>query len=248
MLDTAEKLPLLRFVKTAEEDRVASEQAGRTQYKDVIKVYIRSPGDMKTEFVDVAETVKYEVSEVERKVEKDHTVLKDVDGELQEVTEKITVPELQKIYSKKVVTPWMDKQKERLHHKKITQTYFDYCQDAFKRFKANEDQPINGTPLAMWAGAPESVKKAAIEAGILSVESAAEMTSEAMSAIGMGAADLKKNAIAFVQMSSDTEAELKELKAQSAEKDERLSSLEAKLAELTAASSKKTTKQAKAAA
>lgn len=241
MLDTTEKLPLLRFVKTAEKDGIATEQAGKLQYMDVIKVYIRAPGDLKTEVVDIAEQTGYDITEATVNVEKPHTVLREVDGEMQEVTEKITVPEKKRFPNKKTITPWLDKQRERFHHKKITENYLRYCEDAFERFKRNEDQPINGTPLAMWAGAPESVKKMAIECGILSVEAAAEMTSEAMSAIGMGAVDLKKSAQAFVASKNDMDGtieKLKKLEAEAEDKDARLDALEKKLLELSSMNEK----------
>ena len=238
MLDTTEVLPILRFAKSAIEDKVASEQAGRLQYMDVVNVYVRAPGDVKTEFIDIAECVGYDITEAKVKVERPHTILREVEGELKDVEEVALVEETKKYYQKKIITPWLDKQRERLHNKKITQRYFDYCKESFERFKNNEDQPIDGTPLAMWSGAPESVKKAAIESGILSVEAAAEMTTEAMSSIGMGAADLKNSAKAFLTANVDSHqaaAQIRILEEQNADKDERLSTLEKKLAELEAA-------------
>lgn len=214
-----EKPPFYRFVNASEEDRIASEQAGIPQYKDVVYVYIRTPGDSKTELKDYARNVTYDVTTATIDVEKEHTFFRD--GE--EVTEKIRVPEKKNIYTKKTVHPRLEKLREWVKNGHKSEAILLDYEQRWERFLKKEDDPIVGTPLADWRGANESVKRRAIEVGLNSVEQVAEMDDATIQVIGMGARDMKNKAIAFLdqdtspiqqaQKMSSMERELAELKA-----------------------------------
>lgn len=234
MLDTTERFPLIRFAKDAVEDRIATEQSGRLQYMDVIYVYVRAPGDAKCEFKDVAQKTAYDHHTAREMVKKPRTVWNKETGEQE--TKEVEVEEDVPYYTPKTVTPWLDKIEQQLHHKKCSEAYRNYCRDAFERFKRDEEQPINGTPLAMWSGAPLHIVKRAIECGIRSIEDAAEMSTEAMGAIGMGASQLKNLARAYVEQDKQPEETARKMTEQDnkiQEQAEQLSALEAKIAELT---------------
>lgn len=233
-----DKPPILRFVETSEEDKIATEQAGITQYKNVTKVYTRTPGDMKFEHVDIAREVAYEVSEAEIKVEKEITVYKrdPKTGELKETTEVMQIPEIRKLYTKKVVFPRLEKLREKLKDGRISQNYFDHYVQAWERFLRNEEAPIVGTPLVDWRGAPEAVKRRAIEIGIRSVEDAADMDDATIQSIGMGARDLKNRAVAFLDQDVSkvkSAQKMNELQDQNQRMAEQLSALQQKLEELS---------------
>ena len=201
MLSTDERMPLIRFVNDAVVDGIATQESGRQQYMNVIHVYERSPGDIKCEFKDVAEKTAYDVTQADVMSTKEHKEWDEETGEFK--TTKVKIPEKKNFYNPRTVTPWLDKKKEMLKNGKCTQAYYDYCVDSFDRFKKQQDQPINGTPLDMWSGAPLHVVKRAKEVGILSIEDAAKMSTDAMQAIGMGAANLKNLAEAFLAADHD---------------------------------------------
>lgn len=234
--------PILRFENTAEVDRVATEQAGgKLQYMDVVKVFVQARGDMKTSVPYIARKTHWEITETEVVSEKEFTSLQEVDGEMQEVTTKQPVKEMKKLYSKSIVTPWLDNLAKRHRDRRISDRYFEYCKESFDRFMKNQDMPVQGTPLKDWAGAHERVKKRAIECGINSVELAAEMTEQAIQEIGMGARDMKKAAQAYLERDRDPEKfarRLVSLEEESQEKDQTISSLQEKLRELEAAAQK----------
>ena len=263
-----EKPPLYRFVETSIEDRIASEEAGITQYMDVVKVYVRTPGDQRTEFVDFARQTAYDVVEAEIRVEKEHqTYKKDLEtGEIKPVTEVITIPEIRRIATKKIIYPRMSKLQDRLKNDQISPEYVDHYVRAWERFLKNEDEPITGTPLVDWRGAPESVKRRAIEIGVRSIEEAADMDDATVNNIGMGGRDLQNRARIYLDQDNSalkSGQEMKSLKESNLEMAQQLTAMQSKLAELSAGERdpiptdepepevkttiKKTTKKAKAA-
>jgi len=199
-IQTENRPPLLRFVSLAVEDRFASEESGQVEYKDVIKVYVRAAGDTKCEVPFVAKETIYEprtaVVDVQSKRMRN---FRDGNGDMSQKEESFVERKEEVLYDKKVIYPWIDQLKDKLKNGWVSQEYFDFCQKALERFMKNEDAPVVGIPLAEWRGAPESIKKKAIDIGINSVELAAEMTEEAMQAIGIGARDLKNKAGAFLE-------------------------------------------------
>lgn len=195
-----EKPPVLRFVRLAEEDRYASEDTGRTEYKDVVKVYVRAAGDNKCEVPFIAKDVQYDVRKVVKEVGAVHTKRgvdpktgQSVDVEIP-VTEKVE----EEVRTRVTIHPWIDQLRDKLKNGFITEDYFDYCKRALDRFMQSETAEINGVPLSDWRGVTEAMKKKAIDLGILSVEDVAEMTEDAMQAIGVGAREMKRKAKAWL--------------------------------------------------
>lgn len=234
-IQTENRPPLLRFVSLAVEDRFASEESGQTEYKDVVKVYVRAAGDTKCEVPFVAKDTVYEpktaVVDVQSKRMRN---FRDADGNMSQKEEAYVERKEEVLYDKKVIFPWIDQLRDKLKNGWVTQEYFDFCEKALKRFLNNEAAPVLGIPLVDWRGAPESIKKKAIDIGVNSVELAAEMTEEAMQAIGIGARDLKAKAIAFLEADkapNKAAQKIVNLEAQNAALLERLAALEASVQE-----------------
>jgi len=231
--------PFLRFEEGTKEDRNESIRQGRMVYLPVTYVYMRARGDTKSEVPDIVEGWKIEEKLVEREVtRKVYRHEKQEDGSFKEV-EKEIVETVQEPYQYRIPsTPWIDKLNEKLHHGFITQRYYDHCIQAFDRWKNNREAPISGTPVKGWNQISLAMQNNMIELGIRSIEEVAEMTEEAMDAVGMGSREAKKRAIAYMK-TSDHNVASAELSALQAENDrlrrrdeERESAFEAKLAEL----------------
>lgn len=238
---STEERPLLRFESTACEDKVASEQTGRTEYMDLIKVYVRAPGDMKTEVVFEARKSAYDITEKEVEIEKEitHHVLNEESGETEERKEKVLVKEPRKLYQKKTVFPWLDILKERLRNKQISEDYFRYCKDSFDRFVENREGPLDGTPLKEWAGVNEGVKKKAIEMGINTIELLAELSEEGITSLGMGARNAKTAAQAYLQRVSNIDVDATKAVRLEQDNAEMREQMEAMQKQLTALEAKK---------
>lgn len=228
--------PRLRFVPFAMEDRRKSEQTGKMEYMNAIKVYIRAAGDGKTEVPDIAMKTKYEVSTATEEVEEERThFVKKADGTAEEVTEMVKVP-YEKVFLKPYTAyPWLEKLKNHLKNGRITKEYYEHCEKSFNAFMKNQELPVEGTPLSEWTGATEAQKRKAIEIGINSVELCAEMTEEAIQAIGMGARDMKNKARAYVDRDREPEKfanEMVNLREKNDFQQDQISSLQRKLQEL----------------
>jgi len=232
-----DKPPMLRFEQGAVEDRIKSEQTKKTEYMNVDIVHISAWGDNKCEVPDICRKTAYDAFtktvDVKRKVPR--YVEDEETGDIKEIIEEVTVPEERTFYEAKIVHPWLDKLADRLKNKNISKDYHDYCVKAYNNWKQGLDMPIDGFPLVDWRGAPEDVKKKAMDLGLNSVEQVADMTEEAMKNIGMGASSMRNKARAFIAEASDPEknaAEVESLRAKSEDQQEQISELQKKLNEI----------------
>ena len=191
--------PKLRFEESTSEDREESIKQGRMVHVPKLLVHIRARGDDRSEVPYVVEGHRFEPKMVEREVERPvFRTVKGEDGEYRE-EERMVTETIQDEYKFKVpTTPWQDTLKEKLHHGFISQNYYDYCMDALKRFKSGQSEPIHGTPIIGWNQISMAMQKNAVDLGINTIELAAEMTDEAMDALGMGSRQVKKQAKAYI--------------------------------------------------
>jgi hypothetical protein len=193
--------PLLRFEHATIEDREGTIRAGRFVHAPIVKVHVRARGDTKSEVPYIVRG--HRVESVTKRIEKEVPIARDVlneeTGEYERTIQKRLeiVDEVEK--SLVPTTPWLDQLKERLRNGRISQRYYDVCLQSLKRWEESGEIPIDGTPLATWNGVNPALIKNALELGLRSVEEVAQMTEEAMTAIGMGARDMKKRAQAYVE-------------------------------------------------
>lgn len=236
--DDADLPPALRFEVTSQEDRILTEKTKKPEFMNVIKVFIRAPGDTKTEVVDIAEMTAYDAYEKEVDVER--TVPKYVEdpetGTVEEKREKMSFREKRIFHNPKVVYPWLDKVKERFHHGQIGQRYLNHCLDAFNNFKKNESLPASGYALVNWRGIDPAMRDRLLGMGINTVELVASMTEEAMQYIGMGSRSIKQKAEAFLLQNNAPEQaaiEMTSLRESNEELMTQISIMQAKIAEIT---------------
>ena len=191
--------PMLRFEESTLEDREESIKQGRMVHVPCLMVHVRARGDDRSEVPFVVEGHRFEPKLVEREVERPvFRTVKGEDGEFREEQTMITET-IQEEYKFKIpTTPWEDQLKEKLHNRFISQNYFSHCMDAVKRFKAGQSEPLQGTPIIGWNQISMAMQKNAVDLGINTIELAAEMTDEAMDALGMGSRQVKKQAKAYV--------------------------------------------------
>ena len=189
--------PVLRFENGTSEDREESIKQGRMVHVPTIEVHIRARGDDKAEVPYVAEGWTFEARTVEKEVQR--PVFRTVEKNGEWVEEQVMITDtVQEEYKFRVATtPWQDQLKERLHHGRISQRYYDYCMTALAKFKEGSEMPIEGTPIIGWNQINMAMQKNAVDLGINTIELAAEMGDEAMDALGMGAREVKKKAIAY---------------------------------------------------
>lgn len=230
--------PALRFEMTSQEDRILSEQTKKPEFMNVIHVYVRAHGDMKTEVPDIAEMTAYDSYEKEVDIERDMTkyIENPETGDVQEKVERMTFREKRTFYKPKTVYPWLDKIKERHRNGQIGDKYLDHCVDAFNRFKKNQDLPTHGYALINWRGIDPAMRDRLIGMGINTVELVATMNEEAMTYIGLGARALRQKAEAFLLQNNAPEQaaiEMTQLRHANETMAETLSAMQAKLAELS---------------
>lgn len=246
-----EEIPLLRFEKTAMEDKIASEQTGRVEYMDVVKVYIRAPGDMRTEVPDIAMRTEYDVIEQDVDVEQPvtHHILGE-DGETREETTKMMVKQKRKLYTKRIAYPWLERLQEQLKAGTMAKPQYDKLKAAFDSFMANSEAPIDGTPLAAWTGVGPAIKAKLISMGINTIERLAELTEEGLSHVGMGSRDAKNSAISYLQKVGNIDkgaTDSVRLESELAARDEQMREMQEQIKQLTALQQKQQdiTEQAK---
>jgi hypothetical protein len=191
-------MPALRFEYDTTKDNEESIKQGRFVHTPKLMVYMRARGDERSEVPYEVEGHRFESKMIEKEVKRPvfRTVQKDGEWVEEEVMHTETIQEEFKF--KVPRTEWLDKLNEKKTHNLISQGYYNYCMDALKRFKAGQSEPIQGTPIIGWNQISMAMQKNAVDLGINTIELAAEMTDEAMDALGMGSRQVKKQAKAYI--------------------------------------------------
>jgi len=226
--------PSLRFVEDTAEDREESIKQGRMVHVPRLMVHIRARGDDRSEVPFVVEGHRFEPKMIEKEVKRPvfRTIEKDGEFVEQEVMHTETI---QEEFRFKVDTrPWFDTLKEKLHNRFISQGYYDYCMGAYENFKAGRAEPIQGTPIVGWNQISMAMQKNAVDLGINTVELAAEMSDEAMDALGMGSRQMKKQAQAYITATNVdvSAAQINKLQNENERLKDQSDTLAAKFAEL----------------
>ncbi len=122
---------------------------------------------------------------------------------------------------------------------------------SYAAFKAGQSAPINGTPLEQWAYLTKSQVEVYKQLGFRSVEDIAQASDSAKSAMGIGANEIQKRAIQFLQGSGETEKQLRAALDEQTKENKNLQAQMAQLAsrldEIEKAKPKKAEKEPKAA-
>lgn len=86
---------------------------------------------------------------------------------------------------------------------RIPEAWVEQYKEAYKRWKAGQEIPVNGTPIKGWLRVSPSQQKACLEMGVRTIEDLAALNDEGLRRLGMGAVQLKQVAIAELQAAKD---------------------------------------------
>ena len=121
-----------------------------------------------------------------------HYVARDVDVAL------ITPPYSKDVFKQKVGA-WFDQLRADVKNRRIPDDWVDKYIRMYEAFKKGQELPIDGTPIKSWGVISPAQQKTLIAMHILTVEDLAKVNDEGLKRIGMGAADLKNKANAWLR-------------------------------------------------
>lgn len=143
--------------------------------------------------------VRFEVVEKEDKqksIAAGYYVGKDVDYAL------VTPPGTKDVFKQEVQT-WLKQLRVDASAGRISEAWVDQYADAYKRWKAGQEIPVNGTPLKGWLRISPAQQKACLEMGVGTIEDLAALNDEGLRRLGMGALQLKQTAVAELAAAKD---------------------------------------------
>lgn len=110
-------------------------------------------------------------------------------------------------YSKDVVEikvdQWLLNLEQDKRNNRIPASWVDMYQEQYRRWKAGEEMPVNGTPIRGWGVTSPTQQEMLIRLNILTVEDLAGVNDEGLRRIGMGAMELKNKAVAWLRTLND---------------------------------------------
>jgi len=143
--------------------------------------------------------VRFEIVPVEDKAASEaagHYVGRDVEFAL------ITPPYSKDIFKIKV-PQWKLNMKQDVANGRLPEAWMDKYLEAYSKWKAGQEIPLNGTPIKGWGVISPSQQEMLIRMNILTVEDLSRMTMEGLQRIGMGAVDLKNKATGWLAQLND---------------------------------------------
>lgn len=166
--------------------------------------------------------VRFEVMEKEDKVKSaaaGYYVAKDVELAL------VTSPGTRDVFKQEVKT-WFEQLGRDVAAGRIPEAWVEQYKEAYRRWKAGQEPPVNGTPLRGWLRISPAQQKMCLEMGVLTIEDLAALNDEGLRRLGMGAVQLKQTAQAELQAAKDIGPLVKENAALRQEVDTLKGSLE----------------------
>lgn len=145
----------------------------------------------------------------------------------------------------KVASEWLRDLEQLAARGAFPQEWSTAFRQKYEAWKQGRAAPVNGFPLREWPRISRAKAENYATLGLFTVEDIAAMNEPTMQKVGMGARADKDAAQAFLETrSGEVNAEaLAALRAESADKDERIAALESQLAEIqTELSARKTRK------
>lgn len=101
------------------------------------------------------------------------------------------------------VEQWLANIERNLRDERIPQKWADLWREAYKRWKAGQEIPLNGTPIKGWGVISPAQQAMLIAMNCLTVEDLAMANDEGLHRIGMGAIDLRNKAKTWLASMSD---------------------------------------------
>ena len=123
-------------------------------------------------------------------------VSKDVDYAL------VTPPYSRDVFEQ-VAPEWLAQMQKDSTSGRLPLAWYENYVESYERWKRGEEMPLTGTPIKGWAVLSPAQMKNLIALNILTVEDLASINDEGLRRIGMGAADLRDKAKAWLSQTKD---------------------------------------------
>jgi hypothetical protein len=101
------------------------------------------------------------------------------------------------------VDEWFELMKGQVMAERLSPQWRQAYMEQYKKWKAGQETPPDGTPIKEWPVASPAQIKAMLSLNILTVEQMAELNDEGIRNLGMGATELRHKAKAWLQSSKD---------------------------------------------
>lgn len=97
------------------------------------------------------------------------------------------------------VTRWLENMRQNVRNGRVPEEWAEQYERAYKAWKEGQEIPISGTPILGWGMISPAQQKMLIEINCRTVEDLAAMNDEGIRRFGMGALDLKKKAVNWLE-------------------------------------------------
>jgi len=124
------------------------------------------------------------------------SVCKDVDYAL------VTPPYSKDCVEYKVKT-WLENMDHNIRRKRIPAEWAKQWKEQYKQWQEGNEAPVNGTDIKNWSVLSPAQVQNLLSAGCRTVEDLAQANDQAIRSIGMGANDLKRKAVTYLQAATD---------------------------------------------
>lgn len=101
------------------------------------------------------------------------------------------------------VTTWLSNMEQNIRNGRIPKEWARQWKAAYEAWKEGQEAPVNGTDIRNWSVVSPAQVKNLISAGCRTVEDLAQANDQALRYIGMGANELKRKAISYLQAAKD---------------------------------------------
>jgi len=120
-----------------------------------------------------------------------HYVAKDVD--FAHIT-----PAYSKDIFKQPVDEWFSQLENDVRNERIPQQWLEQFKESYRAFQNGQEMPLHGTPIKGWGVISPAQQETLIRMNCLTVEDLSKMNDEGIKRFGMGAAELKMKATAWL--------------------------------------------------
>lgn len=101
------------------------------------------------------------------------------------------------------VEQWLAQNKMEVEGGRMDPTHASAYEESYRRWKAGQEMPVNGTPIKSWPVITPSQVETLLRVGLRTVEDLADLNDEGLRKIGMGAVELKNKAHAWMLAAGD---------------------------------------------
>lgn len=114
----------------------------------------------------------------------------------------VTPPGTKDVFKQEVQT-WLKQLAVDVTQGRLPEAWLEQYRESYKRWKAGQEIPVNGTPLKGWLRISPAQQEACLAMGVRTVEDLATLNDEGLRRLGMGAVQLKQTAQAELQAAKD---------------------------------------------